>query len=202
MIYQLHDNLLPATLRAHIQQFAETKAARVCSFPDGAYDNCYPVNTSFAQKVKRSGHAVRLFEMMGPPLYPNATRAWDNTFKNKCGTAIHCVAEIDGKYIVDWTLRQFNPHALFPFITDDINDFGWKQHCMKWDGVSPCMISTRPHRNKIQTAAVSDAATTRLPCSVCGKEMLLRTEYEAAAGIVRLFGCRFGCTEYKQIAPE
>jgi hypothetical protein len=101
---------LPAQLE-WISDFERTEPARACTRPRGAYANCLAVSTRCAQWLRARGVECGLLHLAGSlEPSPRGAGRWPD-----CDPADteHWTVRV-GDWSIDWTARQFRPHAQCP----------------------------------------------------------------------------------------
>jgi hypothetical protein len=101
------------TLEDLIGVFAEDR--RVWQEPEKARNQCTEASNEFIKYLRCHGIEAQLIEIDPgrefPELYPEAKPMAE-------GDPVHHVVKVGG-YIIDWTIKQYNPQAEYPTIIKD-----------------------------------------------------------------------------------
>jgi hypothetical protein len=115
----LEASRLPADVVALCAAFARRLDAQHCQTRRGAFDQCGYLSTRFADVARAAGLRTTVLRLTGAPFDDHRRLMFTvaTPYRVQHPSAWrHHVACVGGRWVVDWTARQYDPACPFPVI--------------------------------------------------------------------------------------
>jgi len=175
----------PTHLTVLLQEFGQTEAARVCSYPAGAYANCLAMSALCAEWLRARGVecAIAWFSGSREP-FPLAAGRWPYCDLQQ----INHWTVLAGEWSIDWTARQFEEQADWPDIRHlDTVAARW-QRVEVW-ACDRCIQLVADGRHRELTPSRLDLTHRDIALETGGRGPYADPRHDATPALVSLCAC-------------